>query len=98
MGVITGGDAVETDPKHERQYTAVLKTVVVTINNTPVIFTEQAGDVAHRKVILQFNNRVREGGRDPDLSERIPAEIPVIVRRPLANLSDLEKARALLLE
>ncbi|EPM0660511.1 DNA primase family protein [Klebsiella pneumoniae] len=95
---ITGGDAVEIDPKHEHQYTAVLRAVVVATNNTPMIFTERAGGVARRRVIFQFNNRVREEDKDPDLSEKISAEIPVIVRRLLANFSDPEKARLLLLE
>lgn len=95
---ITGGDAVEIDPKHEHQYTAVLRAVVVATNNTPMIFTERAGGVARRRVIFQFNNRVREEDRDPDLSEKISAEIPVIVRRLLANFSDPEKARMLLLD
>ncbi|EPY9681345.1 primase-helicase zinc-binding domain-containing protein, partial [Klebsiella pneumoniae] len=90
---ITGGDAVEIDPKHEHQYTAVLRAVVVATNNTPMIFTERAGGVARRRVIFQFNNRVREEDKDPDLSEKISAEIPVIVRRLLANFSDPEKAR-----
>ncbi|MFM4124920.1 primase-helicase zinc-binding domain-containing protein [Klebsiella quasipneumoniae subsp. similipneumoniae] len=95
---ITGGDAVEIDPKHEHQYTAVLRAVVVATNNTPMIFTERAGGVARRRVIFQFNNRVREEDKDPDLSEKISAEIPVIVRRLLANFSEPEKARALLLD
>ncbi len=95
---ITGGDAVEIDPKHEHQYTAVLRAVVVATNNTPMIFTERAGGVARRRVIFQFNNRVREEDKDPDLSEKISAEIPVIVRRLLANFSDPEKARMLLLD
>ena len=95
---ITGGDAVEIDPKHEHQYTAVLRAVVVATNNTPMIFTERAGGVARRRVIFQFNNRVREEDKDPDLSEKISAEIPVIVRRLLANFSDPEKARLLLLD
>ncbi|WP_417641338.1 primase-helicase zinc-binding domain-containing protein [Klebsiella sp. FR21MBA2675] len=95
---ITGGDAVEIDPKHEHQYTAVLRAVVVATNNTPMIFTERAGGVARRRVIFQFNNRVREEDKDPDLPEKISAEIPVIVRRLLANFSEPEKARALLLD
>ncbi|HBS9294676.1 TPA: toprim domain-containing protein [Klebsiella pneumoniae] len=95
---ITGGDAVEIDPKHEHQYTSVLRAVVVATNNTPMIFTERAGGVARRRVIFQFNNRVREEDKDPDLSEKISAEIPVIVRRLLANFSDPEKARMLLLD
>ncbi|EMM5545701.1 DNA primase [Escherichia coli] len=95
---ITGGDAVEIDPKHEHQYTAVLRAVVVATNNTPMIFTERAGGVSRRRVIFQFNRRVSEEDKDPDLAEKISAEIPVIVRRLLANFANPEKARALLLE
>lgn len=95
---ITGGDAVEIDPKHEHQYTAVLRAVVVATNNTPMIFTERAGGVSRRRVIFQFNRRVSEEDKDPDLAEKISAEIPVVVRRLLATFSDPEKARALLLE
>lgn len=35
---ITGGDAMEIDPKHEHQYTATLKAVVIATNNTPMIY------------------------------------------------------------
>ncbi|MDU2784094.1 MAG: primase-like DNA-binding domain-containing protein [Enterobacter sp.] len=95
---ITGGDAVEIDPKHEHQYTAVLRAVVVATNNTPMIFTERAGGVSRRRVIFQFNRRVSEEDKDPDLAEKISAEIPVVVRRLLANFANPEKARVLLLE
>lgn len=95
---ITGGDAVEIDPKNEHQYTAVLRAVVVATNNTPMIFTERAGGVARRRVIFQFNNKVSEKDKDPALPQKIAAEIPVIVRRLLAAFTDPEKAKNLLLE
>ncbi|WGL93759.1 DNA primase family protein [Arsenophonus nasoniae] len=94
---ITGGDAVEIDPKHEHQYTAILRTVVIATNNTPMIFTERAGGIARRRVIFQFNHRVKEEDKDPELSEKISAEIPVIVRQLLVNFAEPEKARRLLL-
>lgn len=71
---------------------------VVATNNTPMIFTERAGGVSRRRVIFQFNRRVSEEDKDPDLAEKISAEIPVVVRRLLANFANPEKARALLLE
>lgn len=77
---------------------AVLRAVVVATNNTPMIFTERAGGVSRRRVIFQFNRRVSEEDKDPDLAEKISAEIPVVVRRLLANFAAPEKARALLLE
>ncbi|HCP5916369.1 TPA: DNA primase [Escherichia coli] len=95
---ITGGDAVEIDPKNEHQYTAVLRAVVVATNNTPMIFTERAGGVARRRVIFQFNNRIRDEDKDPLLAEKISAEIPVIVRRLLVLFADQEEARRLLVE
>lgn len=95
---ITGGDAVEIDPKHEHQYTAVLRAVVIATNNTPMIFTERAGGVARRRVIFQFNNKVKEEDKDPLLAEKIADEIPVIVRRLLATFSNPEEAKRLLIE
>ncbi|ECE7748607.1 DNA primase [Salmonella enterica subsp. enterica serovar Ngili] len=95
---ITGGDAVEIDPKNEHQYTAVLRAVVIATNNTPMIFTERAGGVARRRVIFQFNNKVSEQDKDPTLPQKIAAEIPVIVRRLLALFARPEDAKNLLLE
>ncbi|EKK6202754.1 DNA primase, partial [Salmonella enterica] len=95
---ITGGDAVEIDPKNEHQYTAVLRAVVVATNNTPMIFTERAGGVARRRVIFQFNNKVSEKDKDPALPQKIAAEIPVIVRRLLVSFANPEEAKRLLLE
>ena len=90
---ITGGDPVEINPKYEKRFTAVLAT-----NNNPMIFTERAGGVARRRVIFRFDNIVSEAEKDRELPEKIAAEIPVIIRRLLANFTDSEKARALLLE
>lgn len=94
---ITGGDAVEIDPKHEHQYSAVLQAVVIATNNAPMVFTERAGGVARRRVIFQFNNRVTDKDKDPTLPEKIGREIPVIVRRLLATFADPEAARQLLI-
>ncbi|MGJ0626916.1 toprim domain-containing protein [Xenorhabdus bovienii] len=95
---ITGGDAIEIDPKHEQQYTAIIRAVVIATNNTPMIFTERAGGVARRRVIYQFNNKVKEEDKDPHLSDKIAHEIPVIVRRLLTTFDDPEQAKVLLLE
>ncbi|EMV2356984.1 DNA primase family protein [Escherichia coli] len=95
---ITGGDPVEINPKYEKRFTAVIRTVVLATNNNPMIFTERAGGVARRRVIFRFDNIVSEAEKDRELPEKIAAEIPVIIRRLLANFTDPEKARALLLE
>lgn len=95
---ITGGDPLEINPKYEKRFTAVIRAVVLATNNNPMIFTERAGGVARRRVIFRFDNIVSEAEKDRELSEKIAAEIPVIIRRLLANFTDPEKARALLLE
>ncbi|HAL2822412.1 TPA: DNA primase [Escherichia coli] len=95
---ITGGDPVEINPKYEKRFTAVIRAVVLATNNNPMIFTKRAGGVARRRVIFRFDNIVSEAEKDRELPEKIAAEIPVIIRRLLANFTDPEKARALLLE
>ena len=95
---ITGGDPVEINPKYEKRFTAVIRAVVLATNNNPMIFTERAGGVSRRRVIFRFDNIVREDEKDKYLPEKVAAEIPVIIRRLLANFADPEKARALLLE
>ncbi|EKJ0238102.1 DNA primase [Escherichia coli] len=95
---ITGGDPVEINPKYEKRFTAVIRAVVLATNNNPMIFTERAGGVSRRRVIFRFGNIVSEAEKDKDLPEKVAAEIPVIIRRLLANFTDPEKARALLLE
>ncbi|EHL6283970.1 TPA: DNA primase [Escherichia coli] len=95
---ITGGDPVEINPKYEKRFTAVIRAVVLATNNNPMIFTERAGGVSRRRVIFRFDNIVSEAEKDKDLPEKVAAEIPVIIRRLLANFADPEKARALLLE
>lgn len=95
---ITGGDPVEINPKYEKRFTAVIRAVVLATNNNPMIFTERAGGLARRRVIFRFDNIVSEAEKDRELPEKIAAEIPVIIRRLLANFADPEKARALLIE
>ncbi|HAL6244384.1 DNA primase family protein [Escherichia coli] len=95
---ITGGDPVEINPKYEKRFTAVIRAVVLATNNNPMIFTERAGGVARRRVIFRFDNIVSEAEKDRELPEKIAAEIPVIIRRLLANFAAPEKARALLIE
>ncbi|HFO5729592.1 TPA: phage/plasmid primase, P4 family [Escherichia coli] len=95
---ITGGDPVEINPKYEKRFTTVIRAVVLATNNNPMIFTERAGGVSRRRVIFRFDNIVSEAEKDRELPEKIAAEIPVIIRRLLANFTDPEKVRALLLE
>lgn len=95
---ITGGDPVEIDGKYEKQFTTVLSAVVLATNNEPMTFTERNGGIARRRVIFPFNNPVSEADKDPDLTAKIRAEIPVIIRHLLTTFADQNKAKALLIE
>ncbi|AVR03003.1 primase-helicase zinc-binding domain-containing protein [Pluralibacter gergoviae] len=95
---ITGGDPVEIDGKYEKQFTTVLSAVVLATNNEPMTFTERNGGIARRRVIFPFNHPVSEADKDPDLTAKIRAEIPVIIRHLLTTFADQNKAKALLIE
>lgn len=95
---ITGGDAVEIDGKYEKQFSMVLKAVVMATNNEPMAFTERNGGISRRRVIFPFNNTVKDVDRDPDLGKKISLELPVIIRHLLAFFADQDKAKRLLIE
>lgn len=95
---ITGGDMVEIDGKYEKQFSIVLHAVVLATNNEPMAFTERQGGIARRRVIFAFNHPVSEADKDRDLSAKISAELPVIIRHLLDVFADQDKAKALLLQ
>ena len=93
---ITGGDLVEIDGKYEKQFSAVIKAVILITNNDPMVFTERNGGIARRRVIFTFDRVVPESQKDPQLSDKIAAELPVIIRHLLTTFSDESKAKTLL--
>jgi putative DNA primase/helicase len=90
---VTGGDPVEIDGKYEKQYTTVLKAVVLATNNEPMIFTERNGGIARRRVIFSFDNPVSEADKDPALVDNIAPELPVIIRHLLTTFCQPDSAR-----
>ena len=95
---ITGGDLVEIDGKYEKQFSTVLKAVILITNNDPMVFTERNGGIARRRVIFSFEHVVAEAQKDPQLGDKIAAELPVIIRHLLAGFADQDRARSLLHE
>ncbi|KER01726.1 putative ATPase [Photorhabdus temperata subsp. temperata Meg1] len=93
---ITGGDLIEVDGKYEKQFSTIIKAVVLATNNEPMSFTERNGGIARRRVIFPFNNPVKESEKDPLLSEKISRELPIIIRYLLGEFASQEKARKLL--
>lgn len=95
---ITGGDAVEIDGKYEKQFSTVIRAVIIATNNEPMIFTERNGGIARRRVIFRFDYPVSDADKDPELVDKIAREIPVVIRRLLVVYHDPETARLLLCE
>ncbi|MDE9552538.1 primase-like DNA-binding domain-containing protein [Xenorhabdus bovienii] len=93
---ITGGDLIEVDGKYEKQFSTVIKAVVLATNNEPMSFTERNGGIARRRVIFPFNIPVKESEKDPQLPEKISRELPVIIRHLLTEFADQNKAKKLL--
>lgn len=98
LKAITGGDPVGIDPKYEKQFSTVMKSVVFMTGNRPMQFTERSNGVARRRVIFHFNDTVAEDKKDRNLPEKIQTEIPVIIRDLLREFPDSETASTLLIE
>jgi phage/plasmid-associated DNA primase len=98
LKAITGGDEVSINQKGKPMFSAKVRAVVLATNNEPMVFTERRGGVSRRRVIFTFNNVVAEADKDPQLGEKIAAELPVIIRHLLARFADPLVAKDLLLE
>ncbi|CDH26006.1 primase-like DNA-binding domain-containing protein [Xenorhabdus bovienii] len=98
LKAITGGDSVGINPKYEKQFSIMMKCVVLITGNKPMQFTERNNGIARRRVIFHFNDIVEEKNKDKSLPEKIEAEIPVIIRDLLREFPQPEIANALLIE
>lgn len=98
LKAITGGDPVGIDPKYEKQFSMVMKSVVFMTGNRPMQFTERSNGVGRRRVIFHFNETVSEDKKDKNLPEKIQAEIPVIIRDLLREFPNPDTANKLLIE
>ncbi|TBX35958.1 DNA primase [Rahnella victoriana] len=95
---ITGGDKVAIDPKHKAPYSTRIPAVILAVNNNAMSFSDRSGGISRRRVIFNFSQVVPENERDPMLSEKIEAELPVIIRHLLTRFADQSEAKRLLFE
>ncbi|WP_042046159.1 primase-helicase zinc-binding domain-containing protein [Aeromonas simiae] len=98
LKAITGGDEVSINQKGKPMFSAKVRAVVLATNNEPMVITERNGGMSRRRVIFTFNNVVAEADKDPQLGEKIAAELPVIIRHLLDRFADPLVAKDLLLE
>ncbi|MEM6048991.1 primase-helicase zinc-binding domain-containing protein [Erwinia sp. P7711] len=93
---ITGGDAVAIDPKYRDAYSTHIPAVILAVNNNPMRFSDRSGGVSRRRVILTFPEVIPAKERDPQLLDKISAELVVIVRHLMQRFVSPDEARELL--
>ncbi len=93
---ITGGDAVAIDPKYRDAYSTHIPAVILAVNNNPMRFSDRSGGVSRRRVILTFPEVIPANERDPQLLDKISAELAVIVRHLMQRFASPDEARELL--
>lgn len=93
---ITGGDAVAIDPKYRDAYSTHIPAVILAVNNNPMRFIDRSGGVSRRRVILTFPEVIPAKERDPQLLDKICAELAVIVRHLMQRFASPDEARELL--
>ncbi|MFC0228251.1 DNA primase family protein [Serratia aquatilis] len=95
---ITGGDKVAVDPKYKAPYSMRIPAVVLAVNNNSMTFSDRSGGISRRRVIFNFADVVPDAERDLQLSEKIEAELSVIIRHLLTRFAKQQEAKGLLLE
>lgn len=95
---ITGGDKVAIDPEHKAPYSTRIPAVILAVNNNAMTFSDRRGGISRRRVNFNFSRIIPETERDPLMTVKIEAELPVIIRHLLTRFADQQKARQLLSE
>nr|WP_217346325.1 phage/plasmid primase, P4 family [Noviherbaspirillum sp. L7-7A]MBV0880732.1 hypothetical protein [Noviherbaspirillum sp. L7-7A] len=88
---ITSGEAVETEPKYKDSYSFVPTVKLVAATNHLPRLKDTSGGFARRAVILSFNRTFGPEERDPDLSQKLRAELPGILAFAVRGLQRLLK-------
>ena len=95
---ITGGDRVAINPKHKTPYSTRIPAEILAVNNNAMSFSDRSGGISRRRVIFNFSQVVPKNECDPLLSEKIEAELPVIIRHLLTRFADQSDVKRLLFE
>ncbi len=61
-------------------------------------FSDRSGGISRRRVIFNFSRVIPEDERDPLMTAKIEAELPVIIRHLLTRFTNQQEARQLLSE
>ena len=96
---ITGGDLLPVNRKGEKVVSATLKAIMMFVGNVARSADENDnGGLARREIPFHFPDVVADADKDTALTEKIRAELPVIIRRLLARFPEANMAKAALLK
>lgn len=98
LRAITGGDSISVKLLYKEPFDIAIKAVYMMTNNSSVIFKENNGGIARRRVIFHFNKAVPKEQRDNHLKEKLRAELAGIVRLLLDKFKNPDDAESLLLQ
>ncbi|WP_439240848.1 DNA primase family protein [Lonepinella sp. BR2474] len=93
---ITGGDMLSIDQKYQTRFDAIIKAIVLIVNNEPTMFAEREDGVDRRRVIFKFDKSVPPEHRDEKLTDKLLSEFGGIVRKLLDTFKDPDEAKKLL--
>lgn len=82
--------------KNRDAYSTHIPAVILAVNNNPMRFSDRSGGVSRRRVILTFPEVIPAKERDPQLLDKISAELAVIVRHLMQRFASPDEARELL--
>jgi phage/plasmid-associated DNA primase len=94
---ITGGDPISIPRKHIKNINLPkVEAVVVITENQPMVVTDRSNGIWRRRIILLFNNVVKEGNVDPEFLSKIKQEVAAIFNKVLNEFKTPEEARKIL--
>ncbi|MBQ4840118.1 DNA primase family protein [Pseudoalteromonas luteoviolacea] len=96
---ITGGDPIPIQRKGTKNITLPFAPAVLLITaNQPLAVTDQSTGIWRRRVIIVFNNIVKEEDKDPRLKEKFKDEIAAIFNKVLSAFETEKQAEKVLRE
>lgn len=94
---ISGGDKVSVRTLYSNAYTAVIKAIVLIVNNDPTSFTDRAGGIERRRVSFAFNRVVQQNERDPLFFSKLKAEVSGIIYKLIHKFENPDLAKKALI-
>ncbi|WP_392558734.1 primase-helicase zinc-binding domain-containing protein [Orbus mooreae] len=85
---LSSGDNIDVDPKYKQAHSFKPKAVILAVNNSPMVFKGSDSGIDRRHIRLVFNNVIPSNERDPNLLDKISAELPFIINYLLNTFSD----------